>query len=64
MLKRISWLIILAIAIVGDFWFIARALSECAAPIDLIGISALAVIISCAVLQIIGLSIVEYVDEE
>jgi hypothetical protein len=59
MLKRISWMIILVIAIVIDLWWIERALGEYAAPIDLMAISALAVIISCAVLQIIGLAIVE-----
>ena len=72
MLKRMLWTVILVVAILVDLWWLDRALGDYAAPIDLIAISALAIIMLFAAMQIVGLTLisqkwideVEIVDEE
>ena len=66
------WTVILVVAILVDLWWLDRALGDYAAPIDLIAISALAIIMLFAAMQIVGLTLisqkwideVEIVDEE
>ena len=72
MLKRMLWTMILVVAILVDLWWLDKASGDYAAPIDLIAISALAIIMLFAAMQIVGLTLisqkwideVEIVDEE
>ena len=72
MLKRMLWTSILVVAILVDLWWIDVAIGQYAAPIHIIAISALAVIMLFAAMQIVGLTLisqkwvdeVEIVDEE